>query len=240
MPLLSRYIAPITQARITKGFRQNGQSLVDKRGISNIPPVRRKRQLNQLSKYQQHVSAPISDTPLKDVIGGLPSNGGLDSIENGDDVFQTTSTKPVLSSIQEIPSVKTETQGVRLANTLPAMKDTYEIDKAKKKEGGRRKEINVQGIIVPPKPIPPGEEECCMSGCVNCVYTIYADDLELYQSSVESAKNALKEMKIPEVDWPEELKGRPKSEEEIKEGVENNVDPVMSAFLALENKLKKK
>ena len=39
-----------------------------------------------------------------------------------------------------------------------------------------RKSVNVYGIMVPPRPEEP--DNCCMSGCVNCVWDRYRDELE--------------------------------------------------------------
>lgn len=41
----------------------------------------------------------------------------------------------------------------------------------------------IAGVLVPPRPEEP--DNCCMSGCVNCVWDVYRDDLEEW-----AAKNA--------------------------------------------------
>ncbi|WVW78229.1 hypothetical protein I302_100182 [Kwoniella bestiolae CBS 10118] len=220
----SQSLSPSYIARITK------------RGISNIPPPKRKRNLNLLSQFQR--PPPRPRTPLKDVIG--PSTRIADSdignTRDDEERFKTTSTEPVVSSIQEVPPTD---QGMKVVDSIPAMKDVPPSVPMNKADGRRVKEMIVQGVGIPPKPIPPGEEECCMSGCVNCVYTIYADDLELYNEAVELAKERLRTSNVPEDEWPKEIREK-KSGEETKEEVVKDVDPVMSAFLALENKLKSK
>lgn len=78
-----------------------------------------------------------------------------------------------------------------------------------------------------------------MSGCVHCVYTIYADDLELYTSALDEARQALLKAGKPKSTWPEGLR---KMEEdgksagqvgrEAKAEVVSGLDPGMAAFLA--------
>ncbi|KAM0557018.1 hypothetical protein ACHAPJ_005698 [Fusarium lateritium] len=48
----------------------------------------------------------------------------------------------------------------------------------------------IAGVLVPPKPVEP--DNCCMSGCVNCVYDQYRDDLEDWQLKNAEAQAALR------------------------------------------------
>jgi hypothetical protein len=55
----------------------------------------------------------------------------------------------------------------------------------------RRKEIEaasttVAGIMVPPRPEEP--DNCCMSGCVNCVWDIYRDEMEEWAAKSAEAR----------------------------------------------------
>lgn len=81
--------------------------------------------------------------------------------------------------------------------------------------------------------------ECCMSGCVHCVYTIYADDLEAYTTALSDARSALIKANKPRSAWPdvirdmeEEGKSAGQVNKEEKEKVVQGVDPSMAAFLA--------
>ncbi len=40
-------------------------------------------------------------------------------------------------------------------------------------------------VILPPRPTPPRPEDCCGSGCVRCIYTIYDDALLKWEREVE-------------------------------------------------------
>jgi predicted nucleic acid-binding Zn-ribbon protein len=58
----------------------------------------------------------------------------------------------------------------------------------------RRKEIAaasqvIAGITVPPKPEEP--DNCCMSGCVNCVWDMYRDEMEEWAAASTQARSAI-------------------------------------------------
>jgi hypothetical protein len=58
----------------------------------------------------------------------------------------------------------------------------------------RRKEIAaasqiIAGITVPPKPDEP--DNCCMSGCVNCVWDMYRDEMEEWAEASAQARAAM-------------------------------------------------
>ena len=52
---------------------------------------------------------------------------------------------------------------------------------------------NVAGILVPPKPEEP--DNCCMSGCVNCVWDRYRDELEEWAEQSAKARAKLSTQK---------------------------------------------
>ncbi|KAF2487784.1 oxidoreductase-like protein [Neohortaea acidophila] len=64
--------------------------------------------------------------------------------------------------------------------------------------GERKKEIraasqNVAGILVPPRPEEP--DNCCMSGCVNCVWDMYRDELEEWAEQSSKARVKLQQQR---------------------------------------------
>ncbi|KAJ9109985.1 hypothetical protein QFC20_003185 [Naganishia adeliensis] len=182
------------------------------------------------------------------------------------DTYLTSSTTPVTSSIQAVPppsddavveKVEGEPVGARKATVLPVMMPLHQED-VKPVPDKRSKELRVAGVVLPPKPSPPESDECCMSGCVNCVYTVYADDLLAYNESLTNAISALLNSAIPRSEWPEEVvqfykKGAKRDDaaafgsarksgdevvekvtrEEIMRDVLVDVDPALRAFLDL-------
>jgi len=89
--------------------------------------------------------------------------------------------------------------------------------------------------------------ECCMNSCVNCVYNLYADDLEAYTSALDDAHSALKSANTPISRWPEavrRLDGKKGGKESVRKEemgkMEDGMDPVVLAFLDMERRLKKK
>ena len=72
---------------------------------------------------------------------------------------------------------------------------------------------------------------------MHCVYTIYADDLEAYTDALTAARNALTSAGTPRSDWPDEVRQMKSVDgtserQQGEEGVEQGMDPAMSAFLA--------
>ncbi|KAK6332215.1 hypothetical protein TWF718_002740 [Orbilia javanica] len=50
----------------------------------------------------------------------------------------------------------------------------------------------IAGVSVPPKPKEP--DNCCMSGCVNCVWDVFREDLEEWAAANTRAQKALKHL----------------------------------------------
>jgi hypothetical protein len=60
---------------------------------------------------------------------------------------------------------------------------------AARREQIEKLSTNVAGIMVPPKPEEP--DNCCMSGCVNCVWDRYRDELEEWAGQSAKARTEL-------------------------------------------------
>ncbi|PQE19862.1 Oxidoreductase protein [Rutstroemia sp. NJR-2017a BVV2] len=59
-----------------------------------------------------------------------------------------------------------------------------------------RKSRLVAGVLVPPRPSEP--DNCCMSGCVNCVWDRYRDEVEEWAAATKEADKALRSMESSE------------------------------------------
>lgn len=46
-----------------------------------------------------------------------------------------------------------------------------------------------------PKPKKPGPEDCCMSNCISCVWTVYAQEMEEYKKQKAALKAKMKKKK---------------------------------------------
>lgn len=65
----------------------------------------------------------------------------------------------------------------------------------------RRRELEaasrrIAGILVPPRPEEP--DNCCMSGCVNCVWERYRDEIEEWSAKSAEARAIIEEQKTKE------------------------------------------
>ncbi|TPX59899.1 hypothetical protein PhCBS80983_g02150 [Powellomyces hirtus] len=73
---------------------------------------------------------------------------------------------------------------------------------------------------------------CCMSGCMNCVWDLYADEMETYQASKRDIRQCRRDLLL--------ASGREQeiAQEEEKEVPDSDVmDPGMAAFLEFEKKM---
>lgn len=104
-----------------------------------------------LAAYRKPIASPVRSVVL-----------GASNVDepHANEVFLTVSTSPAGSSMQEIPPPSEVQGGSRLEMPIPAMKAPEDVLPSKRKldSSQSRKEIIVQGVPIPPKPIAPGEE----------------------------------------------------------------------------------
>lgn len=85
---------------------------------------------------------------------------------------------------QEDPSNQDE-------STLARAKRVFgdrELDALERKRIAESKSRLIAGVLVPPKPEEP--DNCCMSGCVNCVWERFREELEEFATKMKEAKAA--------------------------------------------------
>jgi len=105
--------------------------------------------------------------------------------KHASDVQPLTSTAPEPPPPESLPKTQKE-------QTLEKARIVFGSKLAGPAE--RRKEIAaasqvIAGITVPPRPEEP--ENCCMSGCVNCVWDLYRDEMEEWADKSAQARAAM-------------------------------------------------
>lgn len=117
-------------------------------------------------------------------------------------ILNHTNTLP-LEMLKKHPSPLTATLPTTpppSSDSLPKSQKEQTLEKARIVFGSklagpaeRTKEIEaaskvIAGVIVPPKPDEP--DNCCMSGCVNCVWDLYRDEMEGWAEKSRMARQA--------------------------------------------------
>ncbi|KAI1809305.1 oxidoreductase-like protein [Poronia punctata] len=67
-------------------------------------------------------------------------------------------------------------------------------ERADRLQAIRDRSALIAGVLVPPRPEEP--DNCCMSGCVNCVWDRYRDDMEDWVSATTRAEAALQAKRV--------------------------------------------
>lgn len=90
------------------------------------------------------------------------------------------------------------------------------IERAERLAALRKRSTTIAGVLVPPRPDEP--DNCCMSGCVNCVWDRYRDEMEEWVAASSKAEKALEAQRAhgapPSKEVPETVsavKGAPPS-----------------------------
>jgi len=95
------------------------------------------------------------------------------------------------SSVQdEFPTIQATQTPQEKARLVFGSRVLGQAEKDERLATRKAKATYIAGVLVPPKPEEP--DNCCMSGCVNCVYDQYRDELEEWQLKNAEAQAALK------------------------------------------------
>ncbi|KAK8161646.1 oxidoreductase-like protein [Phyllosticta citrichinensis] len=143
-----------------------------------------KAEAERAEEQDQTSSSKTSSGPVPSTAPSSPSP----STASSDPSAGATIPEPAPQPNASTTSAKEETQakaqivfGSRLAGPTER--------KAARKAAARE----VAGVEIPPRPDEP--DNCCMSGCVNCVWDVYRDELEEWALASREAKRRMKEMK---------------------------------------------
>ncbi|KAI5856673.1 oxidoreductase-like protein [Durotheca rogersii] len=135
-------------------------------------------------------------------------------------------------------------------------------ERAERLEAMRNRSTLIAGILVPPRPQEP--DNCCMSGCVNCVWDRYRDEMEEWASASAAAEQALQAQRSPrppeaveaggatsmdddgggsETNWSTDAKmpGQPKIAKDLwDDNLYKNIPVGIREFMKQEKRLKEK
>ncbi|KAI9259679.1 oxidoreductase-like protein [Phascolomyces articulosus] len=115
---------------------------------------------------------------------------------------------------------------------VPTMDTTSQPSVSSKYESGPKEFVTLKGekIQLPQKPVAP--DDCCMSGCAYCVWDIYQEDMEEYQAEKAELRQRFNDAGEQ---LPSSLAASKKS---IQDQIQDEMDPTMKAFYAMEKKMK--
>lgn len=85
----------------------------------------------------------------------------------------------------ELPKTERE-EAVAKARVVFGSRLAGPVERRKKLES---ESMNIAGVLVPPKPEEP--DNCCMSGCVNCVWDVFREDLEEWAAQSALARERM-------------------------------------------------
>ncbi|TGO92113.1 hypothetical protein BPOR_0010g00250 [Botrytis porri] len=200
-------------------------------------------QLPSLLRYESTSNKPAHQAhPVGDYYSLLLSSSSPE-ISSAPPTTASTSNPPITASPPPTESAADPEHAILFSSRLSSpLERRSEI---------LRKSQRIAGVLIPPRPEEP--DNCCMSGCVNCVWDRYRDEIEEWAAAKKDADRALKKENRKES--PGILAQAATSMDDDGGGSEGNWDiggegngdnlfegiPVgIRAFMAQEKKLKEK
>ncbi|KAH6678381.1 putative UPF0651 protein, mitochondrial [Halenospora varia] len=101
-----------------------------------------------------------------------------------------TSKPPTIASSSSTPPISLKEDSPAAAPEPAILFSSRLSSPLERRSEIRKKSVLVAGIWIPPRPDEP--DNCCMSGCVNCVWDRYGDELEEWAVARKAANKALK------------------------------------------------
>lgn len=121
-------------------------------------------------------------------------------------------------------------------------------DRQDRRLDAQRHSLRIAGLSLPARPEEPNN--CCMSGCVNCVWEMYKDELNDWKTRRNEIRHKLLTERT-DLDWPENVLGPEPAERKkgnskavadkfVEDSSDDDLSPSIKAFLKTEHKLKEK
>lgn len=117
-----------------------------------------------------------------------PLNAPLNPIQSVTENVPPPPTPPPI----ERPQTGPEAQALKAQQLF----GSRNADPKEREEELKRASKTIAGVLVPPRPDEP--DNCCMSGCVNCVWDRYRDELEDWAAASAEARQKIKALRSTE------------------------------------------
>jgi hypothetical protein len=152
------------------------------------------------------------------------------------DKAASSTTTTSITSNPALPSTATAQEKARIVfgSTLAGP-----VERAERLAALRSRSTVVAGIVVPPRPEEP--DNCCMSGCVDCVWERYRDEMEGWALASAAAERALLAQKAEKHEQELKKADRPAIAKNLwDDELYKNVPVGIREFMKQEKKLKEK
>ncbi|KZF22797.1 hypothetical protein L228DRAFT_247184 [Xylona heveae TC161] len=120
----------------------------------------------------------------------------LNDPQYGTQPTQPTTRKPAATARKERSTKSDREERAAKARVVFGSRLAGPVERQARREEIASKSVTIAGIKVPPRPGEP--DNCCMSGCVNCVWDRYRDELEEWAARTAEARQALQKQKEEE------------------------------------------
>ncbi|EKD12147.1 uncharacterized protein L3040_003353 [Drepanopeziza brunnea f. sp. 'multigermtubi'] len=136
------------------------------------------RLLSQPRFYSSHKPPPQQVNPIGDYYALILESS----------TPETTSLRPTTASPSTTPPISTTAED---ADSEPSIVFSSRLSSPLERRSEIKKQsVLIAGVWVPPRPDEP--DNCCMSGCVNCVWDRYGEELEEWAVAKKKADAAMR------------------------------------------------